>query len=636
MKRLFSIVIMMVAMACLNGHAQEWKPAGDRIMSRWAAQVDPEMPLPEYPRPQMVRGEWKNLNGLWDYAITDASASGFESEGKILVPFCAESALSGVGLRVGKENALWYEREFTVPKAWRQGTRIMLHFGAVDWKTDVWVNDIHVGQHTGGYAPFSYDVTDALKKSSKQILRVRVWDATDDSFQPRGKQLDQPHGIWYTAVTGIWQTVWLEPVDARAHINSYHAVSDKKGNLTVKVEADGLQSGDCIRVSLVEGGIGYSPENPGSVVISEKTGSDVVFTLDKPQLWSPENPYLYGLRIAVERDGKVVDVIDGYTALRYVSMIKDHAPDNRTNAYCRIGLNGKRLFNFGPLDQGWWPDGLYTAPTDDALKFDIVKTKDWGWNTIRKHIKVEPARWYYWCDVLGMMVWQDMPIIGDHGHGKIDNRSEEIKAANRNVWAKDSFIGGTDTVVPQEWKDNFYKEWKEIIMALRHFQCITIWVPFNEAWGQFDTPQVVDFTRKLDGTRLINESSGGNFSFSGDIVDVHHYACPAMNAFEAKKINVLGEYGGLGMALEGHLWQKNDNKGYGKLFKDSASMLKVYSDFAERLKVFVSTGCAGAIYTQTTDVEGEINGIMTYDRDVVKFDEAELKTINVNVIESLE
>lgn len=635
MKKIFSIIIIMTAMAVLHSHAQEWKPAGDRIMSRWAAEVEPEMPLPEYPRPQMVRSEWKNLNGLWEYAITDASADTFEPDGKILVPFCAESALSGVGRRVGKENALWYEREFTVPKAWH-GKRIILHFGAVDWKTDVWVNGIHLGQHTGGYAPFSYDITAALKKSHKQILKVRVWDATDDSFQPRGKQLDQPHGIWYTAVTGIWQTVWLEPVDSRAHITDYQVVSDKDGKLTVAVSVNGSQEDDCVRISLLEGGIGYSPEKPCSVVIAEKTGSKVTLNLDAPQFWSPDNPYLYGLRIAVERDGRTIDMIDGYTAIRSVSMVKDYAPDNRTNAYRRIGLNGKRIFNFGPLDQGWWPDGLYTAPTDEALKYDIVKTKEWGWNTIRKHIKVEPARWYYWCDVLGVMVWQDMPIIGDHGHGKIDNRSEEIKAANRNVWAKDSFIGGTDTVVPQEWKDNFYKEWEEIILALRKFQCITIWVPFNEAWGQFDTPDVVAFTRKLDGTRLINESSGGNFSFSGDIVDVHHYACPAMNAFESKMINVLGEYGGLGMALEGHLWQKNDNKGYGKLFKDSESMLKVYSDFADRLKVFVSTGCAGAIYTQTTDVEGEINGIMTYDRDVVKFNEDALRAINVKVIESLE
>jgi len=633
MKRyILSAVIAIISFAST---AQVWKPSGDRIMTRWASELDPAAPLPEYPRPQMLRSEWINLNGLWDYAIADASAQGFEAQGKILVPFCAESALSGVGRKVGEKNALWYEREITVPKSWRKGKKVILHFGAVDWKADVWLNGIHVGQHTGGYTPFSFDITAYLKKSPKQMLRVKVWDATDNSFQPRGKQIDDPHGIWYSPVTGIWQTVWMEPVNEQAHIKAYYAVSDEKGNLSIKVDAAGLSPDDKVRVKILEGGIGYNTENPGTAVIAEACGADVSVNLKNPRLWSPDNPYLYGLRISIERNDRILDSVEGYTAVRYVSMIKDPAPDNRVNAYCRMGLNGKRVFNFGPLDQGWWPDGLYTAPTDEALKYDIVKTKEWGWNTIRKHIKVEPSRWYYWCDVLGMMVWQDMPIIGDHGHGKKDNRSEEIKAANRNVWARDSFIGGTDTKVPQQWKDNFYKEWKEVMMALRGFQCITVWVPFNEAWGQFDTPEVVEFTRSLDPTRLVNESSGGNYSFSGDIVDVHHYACPAMNAFEGRKINVLGEYGGLGMAIEGHLWQ-NDNHGYGKLFKDGDAMLKVYSDFAERLKVFVSTGCAGAIYTQTTDVEGEVNGIMTYDRAVVKVDQQRLNAVNRSVIESLE
>lgn len=472
------------------------------------------------------------------------------------------------------------------------------------------------------------------QKSGIQTIRVRVWDATDDSFQPRGKQVADPHGLWYSPVTGIWQTVWLEAVDARAHIESYNTRWDGKGHLKITTETSGLEEGDVVKVQVIEGGVGYNPENPGEKITSEGTGTSVSLNIENPKLWSPDSPNLYGLRISILRNGEEIDCIDGYTALRTVMKIKDPAPDNRTNGYNRIGLNGSRLFNFGPLDQGWWPDGLYTAPTDEALRFDIEKVKEWGWNTIRKHIKVEPARWYWWCDALGVMVWQDMPIIGDHGHGNgHDTRSEEIKQANRNVWSRDSFIGGTDTQVPQQWKDNFYKEWKEIMVSLRNFQCITVWVPFNEAWGQFDTPEVVGFTRRIDDSRLINEASGGNYSLCGDIVDVHHYACPAMNFFEGTKINVLGEYGGIGYKADGHIW-KEKGHGYGKFLPDYDAVLQLYSDFAERLKVFVSTGCAGAIYTQITDVEGELNGIMTYDREVIKVNEDAFRKINTSVIES--
>ncbi|MBP5637336.1 MAG: beta-galactosidase, partial [Bacteroidales bacterium] len=306
-----------------------------------------------------------------------------------------------------------------------------------------------------------------------------------------------------------------------------------------------------------------------------------------------------------------------------------------SNSYKRIGLNGERTFFFGPLDQGWWPDGLYTAPTDEALRFDIEKVKEWGWNMIRKHIKVEPARWYYWCDMLGVSVWQDMPCIADHSSKTNAWRKPEIAKMQSNEWQRDSFLGGTDCIVPQEWKDNFYKEWGEIIAALKGFQCITVWVPFNEAWGQFDTPAVVEFTRKQDPTRLINEASGGNYAFAGDIVDTHHYPSPAMNNFEAKFINVLGEYGGLGYPVPGHLWQQDKNWGYGKVLESGAEVQAIYDRFAEMLKKFISTGCSSAIYTQITDVEIEVNGIMTYDREVVKLDEAKLRETNLSVIKSL-
>ena len=609
---------------------QAWAPAGNDIKTRWAAEVNPANPLPEYPRPQMVRSAWMNLNGLWNYAVTPLGATPedkgkFVPDGQILVPFAIESSLSGVGRFVGRENNLWYERTFTLPKDWA-GKNVLLHFGGVDWKAEVWVNGSKVGEHTGGYVPFSFDITGALKKKGPQTVRVKVFDATDQTWQPRGKQVADPQGIWYTPVTGIWQTVWLEAVHP-AHIASYSAVGDlDAATLKVSVEAGNLQGGDIIRVRLLEGAEGYSAEKPSAKILAEKNGREVTFAVSNPKAWSPDSPYLYGLRISILRDGKEIDAVDGYTALRKISRIKTD------DGYNRIALNNAPLFQFGPLDQGWWPDGLYTAPTDEALRFDIEKTKDWGFNMIRKHIKVEPARWYYWCDALGMMVWQDMPCIADHSKGASKNRPPELAEAQINKWPNDSFLGGTDCRVPQEWKENYYKEWKEIIASLKGFPCIVVWVPFNEAWGQFDTPEVVAFTRKQDPTRLVNEASGGNFHLCGDIQDVHHYPEPRMNAFEGKLINVLGEYGGIGYPMPGHLWRPDGkNWGYGGYKQSPEEVKSQYEAFADRLAVFVTTGCAAAVYTQTTDVEIEVNGLMTYDR-IEKIDASWLKKVNEKII----
>ncbi|MBP5721130.1 MAG: beta-galactosidase [Bacteroidales bacterium] len=610
------VLAALCAILCLPASA--WTP-GEGLKTRWAAEVDPSCPLPEYPRPQMVRPDWQNLNGLWDYAIRPVAEEYGKPEGQILVPFCAESALSGVQRHVGSANALWYERSFTVPKAWKDRD-VLLNFGAVDWKAEVWVNGVRVGEHTGGYAPFSFNITTALKKSGKQTLRIRVWDASDEGFQPRGKQIEHTHGIWYTPVTGIWQTVWLEPVSPVAHVVSYNPVWDA-ANSTLNVEVSAEGSYDEARIQLsYQGGL---------------AGSGASIKVDNPKLWSPDEPEIYDLCISLVKDGKTVDRVEGYTCLRSVSVLADPKPDRNVNSYKRIGLNGERTFFFGPLDQGWWPDGLYTAPTDEALKFDILKVKEWGWNMIRKHIKVEPARWYYWCDQLGVSVWQDMPCIADHSSKTNAYRNPKIARMQSNEWQRDSFLGGTDCIVPQEWKDNYYKEWGEIIDALKVFQCISVWVPFNEAWGQFDTPEVVAFTRKKDGTRLVNEASGGNYAFAGDIIDTHHYACPAMNNFEAKFINVLGEYGGLGFPVPGHLWKEDNNWGYGKVLGSGEEVYAIYDKFADMLKVFISTGCAAAVYTQITDVEIEVNGIMTYDREVVKMDENRLRQTNLSVIKSL-
>ena len=604
--KMYSIAAGIIAAAlltsCSGAGERNWAPVGDRIMTVWGESLDPSDVLSEYPRPQMERGEWMNLNGLWEYAITPAEAEPEKMDGNILVPFAVESALSGVGRAVGENEALWYEREFTVPEEWA-GQRVLLNFGAVDWKAEVYVDDTFVGEHTGGYAPFSFDVTDMLAKGKKHSLKVKVTDRTDKWFQPRGKQVSQPEGIWYTAVTGIWQTVWMEPVPA-AHIDSYYAVADiDAGTLAVTVDA-AVEDGDVVEVVLLADG----------APVAKAEGREVTLAVPEMRLWSPSDPYLYDLEIKVLRDGVAVDAVKGYTAMRKISYAADK------DGHKRMLLNNEPLFQYGPLDQGWWPDGLYTAPSDEALAFDIEKTKEMGFNMIRKHVKVEPSRWYWHCDRLGMLVWQDMPSIADN---------------STNVWDNRTYENGTDTPVPDDAKANYYKEWGEIMSAFKVFPCIVTWVPFNEAWGQFDTEEVVKFTRAQDPTRLINYASGGNFvKCSGDILDLHNYPHPEMYLYDKDYINVLGEYGGIGWPVEGHLWQPDRNWGYVQ-FKSADEVLDTYEKYADMLIDLVDDGFAGAIYTQTTDVEIEVNGLMTYDRKVVKLDIERLSAINRKVIESM-
>jgi len=624
MKKTLMIATLLI-FGSIAASAQKWAPVGENIKSPWAEQVDPACPLPEYPRPQMVRSEWMNLNGLWDYSIQPLAEETFAPQGKILVPFAVESALSGVGRTAGDKNNIWYERTFTLPKSWK-GKNVVLNFGAVDWKTDVWVNGVEVGSHSGGFTPFSFDITSALKKSGKQTIKVKVFDPTDEMLQPQGKQVSVPKGIWYTSVSGIWQTVWLEAVP-ETRVLSYYTVTEPNNKLIkAYVEAEGLKEGDEVKVDLLEGGVGYNPEQPSTTVIASATGLQVDLKDENLKLWNTENAYLYGLKISIVRGGKVIDSVDGYAAARKISAKRDR------DAYLRMALNNECLFQYGPLDQGWWPDGLYTAPTDEALRYDIIKTKEWGFNMIRKHIKVEPARWYFYCDQEGILVWQDMPSLGARRQKYPTAITEQV--ANR--WVGNSFMGGTDAKIPQEWKDNYYKEWTEIITSLRVFPSIVVWVPFNEGWAQFDTKQAADFTRKLDPSRLVNPASGGNFVLSaGDLLDSHHYPHPRLVVMENQMINVLGEYGGLGLPVEGHLWQCEDNWGYGGVKADGKEVLRLYTQFANRLKVLVSTGCAAAVYTQTTDVEGEVNGLMTYDRKVIKLDEQKLHDVNQDVIKSM-
>lgn len=582
----------------------QWKPAGDKIKTQWAEQVNPKSVLPEYPRPLMERSEWQNLNGEWEYAIKpvgEVEPASFD--GNILVPFAVESSLSGVQKEVGEKNELWYKRSFTVPAKWK-GKDVMLNFGAVDWKAEVFVNDVLVGSHKGGYTPFSFNITPFLKGSGAEKLVVRVWDPSDKGYQPIGKQTSNPQGIWYTSVTGIWQTVWLEPV-ASNHITAVKSIPNVDANaLNVTVGASTPCVTSIVEVKLLD---------KGAVVASAKgvQGQELRLGVKNPTLWSPENPYLYDMSITLSQNGKVIDQVKSYTAFRKISVEKDK------NGILRMCLNNKPLFHYGPLDQGWWPDGLYTAPTDEALLYDIKKTKEWGFNMIRKHVKVEPARWYYHCDKEGILVWQDMPS-GDMG----------------NRWEPHKYNGGTDKERSVESVANYYQEWKEIMDLGVSHPSIVVWVSFNEAWGQFDTEKVVAWTKAYDPSRLVNPASGGNHRPCGDILDLHNYPGPDMFLFDAQRVTVLGEYGGIGLPLENHLWWNKRNWGYIQ-FKNSDEVTAEYVKYANELKGFVKRGFSAAVYTQTTDVEGEVNGLMTYDRKVIKINEAKVKAANQSVIKSM-
>ena len=597
-------VLVCCALALTVCAQAQWKPAGDKIKTKWAEQINPQNVLPEYPRPQLERTDWVNLNGEWEYAIKpkgEVEPNSFD--GNILVPFAVESSLSGVQKEVGENNELWYKRSFAVPANWKNKD-VVLNFGAVDWKADVFVNDILIGSHQGGFTPFSFNITPYLTGKSNQKLVVRVWDPSDRGYQPRGKQTSNPEGIWYTPVTGIWQTVWLEPV-ATNHITSVKSIPNiDNGTMNVTVGTSQPCNTAVVEVKLLD---------KGQVVASAKgvQGKELRLAVQNPTLWDTSNQYLYDMKVSLTKDGKVVDDVKSYTAFRKISSKRD------ANGIMRMQLNNKNLFQYGPLDQGWWPDGLYTAPTDEALLYDIVKTKDWGFNMIRKHVKVEPARWYYHCDKEGILVWQDMPS-GDMG----------------NQWAPHTYNGGTDKERSSASIANYYQEWKEIMDLCVSHPSVVVWVPFNEAWGQFDTEKVAEWTKNYDPSRLVNPASGGNHRACGDILDLHNYPGPSMFLFDPQRVTVLGEYGGIGLPLENHLWWNKRNWGYVQ-FKNSDEVTAEYVKYANELKEMVDRGFSAAVYTQTTDVEGEVNGLMTYDRKEIKINEAAVKKANQAVINQL-
>ncbi|QNA42714.1 glycoside hydrolase family 2 protein [Lacibacter sediminis] len=601
MKQLLAVLLLLIINQL---HAQHtWKIVPGKISSPWAEKVNPVNPLPEYPRPQLVRSNnWVNLNGLWEYSILPKTEQSIPAatQGTILVPFAVESSLSGVGKTVGKDSVLWYKRTVSITAL--KNKNVLLHFGAVDWQCTVFINGKEIGSHNGGYDPFSFDITAALKKGAKQDIAVRVWDPSDEGPQPRGKQVKKPHGIWYTPVTGIWQTVWAEFVSPTYIIETKQTPDVDRKLVRVSTKLENMLAGDQLIITAWD----------GTAKIAEQTltsSSEVVLAIANPKLWSTENPFLYDLKYTILRKGKVIDEAKSYFAMRKISMKPD------AKGIQRMLLNDEFVFQYGPLDQGWWPDGLYTAATDEALKFDIAKTKEMGFNMIRKHVKVEPARWYYYCDVMGMLVWQDMPS-GDLG----------------NNWESRPGVYGraTDKQRTAESESIFRIEWTEIMQDLHNFPSIVVWVPFNEAWGQFKTKEIVEWTMQKDPSRLVNTASGGNFEDVGHITDLHNYPEPLMpqpELFGKGTVLVLGEFGGLGLPVENHTWQEKNNWGY-QSFKNNTELWNRYAEFVNRIPELITKGLSAAVYTQTTDVEVETNGIMTYDRKVIKMPVEKLKTLH--------
>ncbi len=582
--RKMGLSFLLLLATAIVAPADEWKPAPGPLLTRFAKDVQPDKVWPEYPRPQMVRRQWQNLNGLWQFAVAERESAppiGKQLAQQILVPFPVESALSGV---MRSAERVWYRRTFTIPDAW-QGKRVLLNFGAVDWDTTVWVNGRKVGGHRGGYDPFQFDISEALHPSGEQELIVGVYDPTDAGTQPRGKQVRKPHGIWYTSTTGIWQTVWLEPV-AQAHVTLLRIVPDLKAGV-VRVSVAGTGATDDQPVRLVA-----LSSNDRVATATGVLGQTLELAIPDPHPWSPADPFLYSLKVSLGDVDRESDTIDSYFGMRDVSIGKT------AQGGTRLLLNGSPLFQFGPLDQGFWPDGLYTPPTDAAMKYDLEVTKRLGFNMVRKHVKVEPDRWYYWCDKMGLLVWQDMPS-GDRsvapGKGEIKRTADSAQ--------------------------QFESELTRMVDTHLNHPSIVMWVVFNEGWGQYDTPRLTRYTEELDPSRLVCGASGWNDMQTGDVHDIHVYPGPGAPPPESARAGVLGEFGGLGLPLRGHTWQSEKNWGYRNL-SSTPELNEGYLKLLDNLRPLIADpGLSAAVYTQTTDVEIEVNGFMSYDREVLKLDE---------------
>lgn len=590
-----------------EGPEMEVYPYKTNLVSRWGKEVSPENVWREYPRPQLVRSDWMNLNGLWNYAITpiDQTTPPETWAGQILVPFCLESKLGGVQRLLQPNEALWYQRTFDIQDI--PTKRTLLNFEAVDYRCEAWVNGHPVGTHQGGNTPFTFDITHAVRPGPNSLV-VRVEDETE-AWQLRGKQVLRPHGIWYTRVSGIWQTVWLEHVPETFIEDITIKTDPAKSMIQVFAKTNGTQPYDELRVTVKEG------EN---VVVSEKgkrSGTNVL--LNSPKFWSPDNPHLYDLHIELlDNSGKCVEEVLSYTGIRSVGKARDES------GHLRFTLNGTMIFHWGTLDQGWWPDGLLTPPSDEAMCYDIQYLKAAGFNMIRKHIKMEPRRYYYHCDRIGMMVWQDQPSGGE---------------SPRWVFLSDNPV---DAEWPEEHHRQYMKELETMIDTLENHPSIVVWIPFNEAWGQHRSIGIGNFLAQRDPSRLVNIASGGNFFPVGDIVDAHAYPAPrfpfAPERFD-NFIKVVGECGGHGFPVQGHLWNPDQkNWGYGKKLPETLEEYKDrYRLTLKQLDELRQQGIAGGVYTQTTDVEIEINGLLTYDREVAKISAEELAAIRAELLSDL-
>lgn len=595
------VSLLILFLAVLRVYGQDYTAVKGRLMTTWGEMVTPDNAWQEYPRPQLKREAWKNLNGMWEYSIINKDQQKPEQfQGNILVPFAVESALSGVGKPVMPDQKVWYRKNFTIPADW-SGKQVILHFQAVDWETSVWVNGKLAGNHKGGSTAFSFNITRLLKKGEQEIV-LSVWDPTDTGSQARGKQVLDPRGIWYTPVTGIWQTVWLEPV-GNTSITSVYPVSDiDRGTVALNTVLNGEKGNEELQVKIFSN---------GKTILEKKypAAETEIFTIPSPKLWSPESPSLYQLEVSLLRNNVMIDKVDSYFAMRKISMVKDD------QGFQRLQLNNQTVFQFGTLDQGWWPDGLLTPPSAEGMRYDIEVLKEMGFNMLRKHIKVEPWIYYYYADSLGLLLWQDMPS----GFETADRANQHVAWDAPSDWSR-----------PSESAAQWEYELKQMIDQLRFFPSIITWVIFNEGWGQYETQRVVDWSIKYDNTRLINGVSGWTDRNCGHFIDAHQYPGPGMEPAEQNpgRVVVLGEFGGLGLPVENHLWNpKMRNWGY-RTYSSQPELIKEYTKLMHNLIPLRHKGLAAAVYTQTTDVEGEVNGLLTYDRKVIKIDPALLRILH--------
>jgi beta-galactosidase/beta-glucuronidase len=594
---------------------KHWKPVPGNLLTHWANEVTPDTVWSQYPRPQLVRSQWLNLNGLWDYAITALTSAKPEFEGQVLVPFAIESALSGVKRALQPDEMLWYRRKFTVPKYWA-GRRVLLHFGAVDWECTVRVNGVEIGKHRGGYIPFYFDITPQLLDGENELL-VSVWDPTDQSWIARGKQVLSPKGIWYTAVSGIWQTVWLEPVP-QTYIRSLKLIPDLDAELLmVSVTLEGDRQNSMVQVTALDQGIQIGTQSGQSL-------QELAIPIPNPKHWSPDSPYLYGLQVEVRLQESTIDQVESYFGMRKF----DLQPDS--NSRLRLCLNNQPLFHYGPLDQGYWPDGLHTPPSEAAMVSDVEYIKSIGCNMLRKHIKVEPARYYYDCDRLGIIIWQDMPNggkpVGDLLSFLAIMFSRLSRRDDRWYWR-----AGRSEI---ESRDDYWRELREMVDHLHNFTCIGMWIPFNEAWGQFDANQVADWLQSYDPTRPVDHASGWFDQGSGNFRSIHTYFKALIPEDpDEKRAVILSEFGGYALKIPDHVWNPEKEFGYQK-FESKAALTDAYIDLIQlQLMPWIESGLSGAVYTQTSDVEIEINGYLTYDRAVKKMDQTRLKAVHRQMID---